>query len=140
MKYQADKEGNIFNDKGHQMKFWINPSGYYYFKMYHGNNKKQSIAVHRFVYEYFKGEIPSPLCIDHINTDKLDNRLENLRVTTNAFNCRRREYNKLDIDKAAKIREEYSSTRKSMDKLAIEFGVSKTTIFNVVRKNTWYND
>ena len=50
------------------------------------HNKKKSIAVHRLVAETF---IPNPdnkPCIDHINTNRADNRVENLRWVTYSEN------------------------------------------------------
>lgn len=41
---------------------------------------------HRIVYETFVGEIPEGYDIDHINTIKTDNRLENLRCVTRSGN------------------------------------------------------
>ena len=41
---------------------------------------------HRIVWETFKGNIPDGYEIDHINTIKTDNRLENLRVCTKSEN------------------------------------------------------
>ena len=46
------------------------------------------IAVHRLVYETFVGEIPNGYEIDHINTIRDDNRLDNLRDVTHADNNR----------------------------------------------------
>ena len=40
------------------------------------------IAVHRAVYETFVGEIPQGYEIDHINTIRDDNRVDNLRAVT----------------------------------------------------------
>jgi hypothetical protein len=42
--------------------------------------------VHRIIYEMLVGEIERGCYIDHINGDKSDNRLENLRVATPAQN------------------------------------------------------
>ena len=44
--------------------------------------KSSRVKVHRLVYETFVDEIPQGYQIDHINTIKDDNRVENLRVVT----------------------------------------------------------
>ena len=44
-------------------------------------NGKQLLA-HRIVWKAFNGEIPEGMEVDHINTIRDDNRLENLRLTT----------------------------------------------------------
>lgn len=137
MTYYADKEGNVYNANGLKLKYWINPSGYKYFKMYLDGGETKAISLHRFTWEYFNGEIPKHLQIDHINEDKLDNRLVNLQLSTNKANTRRRVYCKLDMERATEIRDLYNHTNTSMDKLALEYGCSKTTIFNCLKNNTW---
>ena len=136
MTYTADKEGQIYNAHGHPMKYWINPSGYYYLKTY-SDGKARAQAVHRFVWEYYNEPIPPKMTIDHINNDKLDNRIENLRLTTNAFNCRRREYNKLNMELAEEIRDLYKKNIYSYSQLAAMFDVAKTTISNCIKGKTW---
>jgi hypothetical protein len=49
----------------------------------------KSVKVHRLVWLLATGEWPS-VCIDHINGQKGDNRLSNLRLATVAENCRNR--------------------------------------------------
>lgn len=48
--------------------------------------KHKTFYVHRAVYETFVGEIPVGYEIDHINTIRDDNRLENLRAVTHLEN------------------------------------------------------
>lgn len=43
---------------------------------------KGKILLHRLIWETFVGEIPQGYQIDHINTIKTDNRLDNLRCVT----------------------------------------------------------
>lgn len=42
--------------------------------------------VHRIVYEMHFGQIPDGMQIDHIDGDKLNNRIENLRLATHSQN------------------------------------------------------
>jgi len=42
---------------------------------------------HRAIWELHNGPIPDGLDIDHINRDRSDNRIENLRLATRSQNC-----------------------------------------------------
>jgi len=51
-----------------------------------GSKLNGVVLLHRLIWETFNGEIPENMCIDHINTIRDDNRLENLRVVTRQEN------------------------------------------------------
>ena len=55
------------------------------------NNKGKIHKVHQLVAISFLNHVPCgmKLVIDHINDDKLDNRVENLQIVTNRFNARK---------------------------------------------------
>lgn len=46
------------------------------------NGKKKDFQYHRIVYEVYNGEIPENLFIDHIDNDRQNNHIENLRLAT----------------------------------------------------------
>lgn len=79
-RYYVASNGRIFSETK-EVKTTIIPNGY---KIV--NVGKMKLA-HRVVWEAFNGEIPQGMEIDHINTDRGDNRLENLRMVSHKENC-----------------------------------------------------
>ena len=65
------------------------PSGYLYYGLFIGEKKnKQRLwrRGHRLVYESFVGKIPAGYEIDHIDADKHNNDITNLRLVTRSEN------------------------------------------------------
>lgn len=65
----------------------INHKGYLYVRLYNGI-KRKNVLVHRALMEAFVPNPENKPFIDHINTIKTDNRLENLRWVTSSENTR----------------------------------------------------
>ena len=83
--YGASKKGNIINIKRKKnlSKKKNNGNGYLIFCLCNEKlEEKKNYYQHRFVYEVFKGMIPSIMEIDHRNGVKNDNRIKNLRLLT----------------------------------------------------------
>ena len=87
--YQVSNKGRvkstIIRKEGKLLKIGINKYGYSIVVL-STNGKQKTHYVHRLVAENF---IPNPdkkICIDHINTDRTDNRAENLRWCTQKEN------------------------------------------------------
>lgn len=73
----------------------INSAGYLEINFSLKDGTRHKMLVHRLIYYMHWGNLPSYL--DHINRDKLDNRIENLRPcdkSLNAYNTRPRSNNK----------------------------------------------
>ena len=75
--YRQDKKGKFIECK-QRMHY---KTGYLILTI--GNKR---VSSHRLIWETLKGEIPPKMVIDHINTIKTDNRLENLRCVTHKEN------------------------------------------------------
>jgi hypothetical protein len=70
------------------IKNCINTGGYYYLGLSR-NTKTKSRTIHQLMAEAFFNHKPCGmnLVVDHINNDRLDNRLENLQIITNRENA-----------------------------------------------------
>ena len=81
-KYAASKEGEILNVKtGRILKKILTNQGYYQFKVNDKNLiKPKNYYIHRFEWECIKGVIPEGFVIDHIDSVKKNNKIQNLQL------------------------------------------------------------
>lgn len=89
--YAGSEDGNIINiirripNSGR-----VHKSGYLMFNVRkHRQSGNKTYYVHRFIYECYNGVIPDGKVIDHINDNKVDNRLCNLQLLTQQQNCKK---------------------------------------------------
>lgn len=54
---------------------------------------KKLYPISRVIWEIHKGKIPDGMYVDHINSNRLDNRIENLQLLTPAKNTQRKKVN-----------------------------------------------
>lgn len=121
----------------------INKGGYRVFTL-HLDGKRRQIKLHRLIW-IAKNGIPSEgMVIDHINRDRQDNRIENLRLADNKLNSsNRRSYigsenpsAKITAYIANTIRKEYEILH-SYQKTANKFIVSKSLVAQIIRREIW---
>ena len=81
-KYAASKDGEILNVKtGRILKKNLTYQGYYQFKISDKNLiRPKNYYIHRFEWECIKGVIPEGFVIDHIDSNKTNNKIENLQL------------------------------------------------------------
>lgn len=101
-----------------------------------GDFKGKKFRVHRAIYETFVGEIPDGYEVDHINTVRDDNRLENLRAVTHKENNNNPLTRKHRSDSK---RNRYHSDSVFGKKYFEHFGYSKTENINQYNKEQqWF--
>ena len=84
--YSVDELGNVYSRWGRLLKCSLNGNGYKQVYCYKSGKLERTYLVHRLVWMAFKGEIPEGLEIDHIDGNRSNNRLDNLRVVTHQHN------------------------------------------------------
>ena len=62
-----------------------------------GRLKTKTARIHRLVWETFNGEIPIGKEIDHIDSDKKNNKLDNLQLLNHNANCKKAVKSKHDL-------------------------------------------
>ena len=80
--FYVTSNGEVYSEtRKYKCQRYLN--GYVYVNL---NNEGK--YLHRLVWETFNGKIPEGMEIDHINTNRFDNRLSNLRLVTSSENKR----------------------------------------------------
>lgn len=107
------------------------------------NDHSVNLPIHRLVVTAFYGPIPAGMEVRHLNGDRRDNRVENLRPGTKAENTQDSlkhgtKAKKLTEQQVKDIRSRYAADRTLTHRvLATEYGVSKETMGLVLRGRTW---
>lgn len=86
--YMISENGQIMRrNNGLILKPFINNYGYYRVSLYTGSRKtRKNYLVHRLVASNWLGELDDNKYIDHINQDKSNNRVDNLRIVSHEEN------------------------------------------------------
>jgi len=82
--YSIDRNGNVYRS-GRTKKAVLGRNGYFKVSLWH-KNKQCHKYIHRLLLEAFVGPCPNGCEALHINGDRIDNRLENLRWGTRLEN------------------------------------------------------
>lgn len=146
--YYVTKKGEIFSIFGEtkrRLKTQISDKGYERIKI-----RKKMYQIHRLVAKHFiSNEINLPQ-VNHKDGNKLNNNVENLEWCNNSSNQKHAWKNGLQprlrevknrvltLEQAEEIRKRYDEEKTSQRKLAKEYGVSKTTIADLL-KGKYYN-
>jgi len=87
--YKICKNGDVISckfDKEKILKPRIDTGGYLQVGLH--NKKKKLFLIHRLIGLYFIDNPNNYECVDHVNGNRTDNRIENLRWITKSGNCR----------------------------------------------------
>lgn len=133
--YAINKDGVVRNKYGKRVGLQLSQRGYYRVNLYK-NGTSRHFRVHRLVASAFIQNPNNLPQVDHINGDKTDNRVENLRWATNKQNCNYNNRAKCRTRKIVVIskdgdEKEFSSIREAARSLC----VNRTGIMSVLGGN-----
>ena len=128
--------GDVYGKRGLR-KAYVNPYGYVEYSYFTSEGKKKNIKGHILVAECYIGE-RNGLQVRHMNHDRTDNRVENLKLGTAAENkedsMRDDRLHKHPQPLRRKIAEMYKTGRYSQSQLARMFGVTQPSVLNYIRE------
>ena len=147
-KYEVSNLGSVRNKSTNKvLKPHLTRNGYLDIRLFKkGLRKGKRFSIHRLVMSAFVGD--SPLTVDHINRDKTDNRLPNLRYLTNEENARlgnigntnaqgsKNHHAKLTETIVREIKQ-YLSQGLSVKELAAQYNIGLRTIYHIKAGSRW---
>ena len=135
--YAASKDGEILNvTTGRILKKNLNNNGYYHFRV---NDKKlikpRNYLIHRFEWECVKGVIPEGFVIDHFDSVKTNNKMENLQLLTLKENAQKGRSKPI---KSFNFKNNKQKNYESITSASLELDISFSIISNICRKVKYY--
>lgn len=89
--YWISEEGLVLStrqNRQHILSQYLSDGKYYCVYLY-VNGVKTKYRIHRLVYLTFYGQVPEGYVVDHIDNNKANNSVDNVRAITTRDNCRR---------------------------------------------------
>jgi hypothetical protein len=116
-----------------------NPCGYRIVSLGSGKGIAKTCLIHRLVLEAFIGPSPKGFVCAHLNGDPWDARLANLKWVTYAENDSHKDLHGTRFTKltALSVKEIRSSQQIGTRELSLKYGVSMSTIYCILKKETW---
>ena len=146
--------GRMFHRKPKIIKNYEDSCGYLFVNLFpkgmrssSGNKIRFKKFVHRVVMEAFVGPCPDDMTVDHIDRNRQNNCLENLRYADITTQNRNRDlssiagensrFSKLTCEQVKEIRKRKETEKITNKKLGEDYSVSSTTIKRIVSFESW---
>ena len=128
--YGINDEGEMINFRTGKKIFGSERNGYKRFSFEH-----HTYSIHRLVYETFIGPIPQGMKIDHIDGNRSNNNLNNLRLVTQSENMKasmnnghNNQISVLQFDKQGNFIQEFSTIQAAADAMNVTHAAIRSAI------------
>lgn len=137
LKRKVNTRGNGFRQLNEKVIRPLMTSSGYLNVIASREQKRQTFIIHHLVAQYFLGNKPEKCVIDHIDGNKLNNHVSNLKYVSPAENSRKRYDAKLTLEKAIEIRRLCKT--QSQNEIAKIYGITQTMVSRIYRNKAWVN-
>lgn len=148
--YTVNPDGSIIGKLNSKLKPQLDKYGYHVVNIY-VNKKMKTEKIHRIVASCYIDNPENKPCVNHINGDKTDNRVENLEWCTVQENtihswnnklskARKGEKSnlaKLNRSQVDEIRSLYKTKEFTHQELSDRYNISRSQIGNIVNNKRW---
>lgn len=134
----SNGRGGVLHVEGRILNFSPNSNGYLYARFRTERKKKY---IHHLVAEHFIGERPAGAHIDHIDGNRTNNDVANLRYCTPKENISKpgskNGFAKLTESEVLQIRAKYVWRKYGVGILSKEFNIHPTHVHDIVTRKRW---
>lgn len=140
-KYEVSEDGKIRNHKGLVMKTRIDERGYESIRLYKGGTKYTK-RISKLIWESFN-DCKCKQTVDHIDRNKLNNHIENLRCVDASTNSKNRDNYQgknvysLSVELKKEIVRRYRNKEINLMDIQRQYGIPTNYTSVVFRRKTW---
>ena len=132
--YFVNKDGRIVNERTRKILIPSERNGYLRINFYY-NHSNYKRSLHRVLYETFIGKIPDNMMVDHIDGNRSNNNIDNLRLVTQSENMTNAMKNGhsgqipvLQFDKQGNFIQEFSTIQAAADAMNVTHAAIRSAI------------
>lgn len=132
--YWVNKDGTIVNEKTRKILIPSERNGYLRVNFFYNKNSYKR-SLHKVLYETFNGPIPEGMLVDHIDGNRSNNALYNLRLVTQSDNMKSAMINGhagqtpvLQFDKQGNFIQEFPTIQAAADAISVTHAAVRSAI------------
>ena len=135
-RYMVSTKGKIYSQFDNRiMTLYCGEIGYYVVNLINDKGKRDLYLVHILVAEQFIGVISKGNVIDHIDRNKLNNEVSNLRIVSRSINGKNREFKTLNVIQKYDLQNNLIKEYDSIEEIKKDLNITTRPRLNYVLHN-----